>query len=101
MNDEEFKHLAYLFGIAAYTFTNKRLLLLSKIGEPYDPKKRSGVIGRNFNGQFNIAFLGAQGFFKDKKFNLYMGAGALGGAMSDFASDNFDHKDVEIGRAHV
>src|SRR5690625_7468279 len=25
-----------------------------------------------------------------------MGAGALGGAMSDFASDNFEHKDVDF-----
>jgi len=93
---EEFEQPADVVVLAAFTFTNNRLLLLSKIGEPYDPKKRSGVIGRNFNGQFNIAFLGAQGFFKDKKFNLYMGAGALGGAMSDFASDNFDHKDVDF-----
>src|SRR5690625_4789378 len=57
---EEFEQPADVVVLAAFTFTNNRLLLLSKIGEPYDPKKRSGVIGRNFNGQFNIAFLGAQ-----------------------------------------
>src|SRR5699024_2932634 len=47
-------------------------------------------------GQFNISFLGARGFFEEKKFNLYMGAGALGGTMSDFARDNFDHADVDF-----
>lgn len=65
---------------------------MSKIGKPYDPQTRDGVIGRNFNGQFYITFRGAKGFCKDKKFNLYMGAGALGGAFSDLAGDNFGHR---------
>jgi len=82
--------------LAAFTFTNNRLLMLSEIGEPYDPETRKGVIGRNFNGQFNITFLGVRGFFDNKKFNLYMGAGALGGTMSDFAGDNFDHSDLDF-----
>src|SRR5699024_10223097 len=79
-----------------FTFTNNRLLLLSDIGEPYDPKTKKGVIGRNFNGQFNNVHLGARGFFDDKKFNLYMGAGALGATFSDFQADHFDHSDLDF-----
>lgn len=93
---EEYEQPAEVVTLAAFTITNNRLLMLSKIGKPYNPKTRDGVIGRNFNGQFNITFRGARGFFKDKKFNLYMGAGALGGAFSDLAGDNFDHKDLDF-----
>src|SRR5699024_5584135 len=40
--------------------------------------------------------VGARGFFDDKKFKLYMGAGALGGVIYDFAADNFDHSDLDF-----
>src|SRR5699024_7762439 len=93
---QEYEQPADVVVLSAFTFTNNRLLMLSNIGEPYDPKTKKGVIGRNFTGQFNMAFLGARGFFDDKKFNWYMGAGALGGTMSDFAADNFDHTDVDF-----
>src|SRR5699024_4307486 len=72
------------------------LLMLSDIGKRYDPKTREGVIGRSFNGQFNIAFLGARGFFEKEKFNLYMGAGALGANFTDLTGDNFDHADLDF-----
>ncbi|MBS4192399.1 GMC family oxidoreductase [Bacillus sp. FJAT-49705] len=93
---QEYIQPADVVALGAFTFTNNRLLMLSGIGQPYDPKTRKGVIGRNFNGQFNITFLGARGFFNKKKFNLYMGAGALGGTMSDFAADNFDHTKLDF-----
>ncbi|WP_210469905.1 GMC family oxidoreductase [Sporosarcina sp. 6E9] len=96
MTGEEFEQPADVVVLAAFTFANNRLLLLSGIGRPYDPKTKKGVIGRNFNGQFNITFLGARGYFKNKKFNYYMGAGALGGTMSDFAGDNFDHSNLDF-----
>lgn len=92
----EYEQPADVVVLAAFTFTNNRLLMLSEIGTQYDPKTRKGTIGRNFNGQFNITFLGARGFFDEKKFNLYMGAGALGGTLSDFAGDNFDHTDLDF-----
>ena len=92
----EYEQPADVVVLAAFSVTNNRLLLLSNIGKPYDPQTRKGVIGRNYNGQFNITFLGARGYFNDKKFNLYMGAGALGGALSDFAGDNFDHTNVDF-----
>src|SRR5699024_12315199 len=90
---EEYEQPADVVALGAFSFANNRLLLLSEIGKPYNPETRKGVIGRNFNGQFNITFLGARGFFDDKKFNLYMGAGALGGTMSVFAGDNYDMSD--------
>ncbi|GAA0439581.1 GMC family oxidoreductase [Lentibacillus halophilus] len=93
---QEFEQPADVVVLAAFTFTNNRLLMLSDIGEQYNPETRKGVIGRNFNGQMNITFLGATGFFDERKFNLYMGAGALGGTMNDFAADNFDHSDVDF-----
>lgn len=96
MTGEEFEQPADVVVLAAFTFTNNRLLLLSNIGQPYNPTTRKGVIGRNFNAQFNITFLGARGFFKDKKFNYYMGAGALGATLSDFAGDNFDHSNLDF-----
>ncbi len=93
---QEYEQPADVVVLAAFTFTNNRLLMLSEIGEPYNPKTRKGVIGRNFNGQYNNSHLGARGFFKDKKFNLYMGAGALGATFSDFQADKFDHTDLDF-----
>lgn len=93
---QEYEQPADVVVLAAFTITNNRLLMLSEIGVPYDPETRTGVIGRNFNGQFNITFLGAKGFFNERKFNLYMGAGGLGGTFSDLAGDNFDHTDLDF-----
>ncbi|HLR08796.1 MAG TPA: GMC family oxidoreductase [Bacillota bacterium] len=96
MTGQEYEQPADVVVLSAFTFTNNRLLMLSDIGRPYDPETRKGVIGRNFNGQYNSVHLGARGFFDNKKFNLYMGAGALGAAINDFAADNFDHSDLDF-----
>lgn len=93
---EEFEQPADVVVLAAFAFTNNRLLMLSDIGEQYDPETREGVIGRNFNGQYNSAFHGAIGYFENEKWNLYMGAGALGAAVNDYAADNFDHTDLDF-----
>ena len=93
---EEFEQPADVVVLSAFAFTNNRLLMLSGIGEQYDPETSKGVIGGNFNGQYNSAFHGARGFFKNKRFNLYMGAGALGAAVNDYAADNFDHSDLDF-----
>ncbi|AXF57491.1 GMC oxidoreductase [Salicibibacter kimchii] len=81
--------------LTGFTFTNTRLLLLSEIGEPYNPDTGEGIIGKNFTGH-SLSFLGARGFFNDRKFNLHMGAGALGATISDFTADNFDHTDLDF-----
>lgn len=93
---EDFEQPADVVVLAGFTYTNNRILMLSDIGKKYDPKTKTGVIGRNFHGQFNSTFLGARGFFEDKKFNLHMGGGALGATFSDLAGDNLDTSDLDF-----
>lgn len=94
---EEFEQPADLVVLGGFVFTNTRLLLLSKIGKPYDPQKNEGVIGKNFTGHDgDIGFAGAMGFFKNKKFNNFMGAGALGADIDDFSADRIDHADKDF-----
>jgi len=91
---EEFEQPADVVVLTGYLFTNIKLLLMAKLGEPYDPKTGKGVIGKNYSYQVN----GGQttGFFNDKEFNLYAGAGALGMEIDDFNGDNFDHSDLKF-----
>lgn len=94
---QEYEQPADAIAMTSYTFNNVRLLLLSEIGRPYDPKTGEGVIGKNFCDHHAADGAGsAQGFFEDKKFNLHMGAGGLGAIFSDFKGDNFDHSDVNF-----
>lgn len=92
LTGEEFEQPADIVVMAGYVFSNVRLLLQSKLGMPYDPSSGSGVIGRNY--AYQITGGNAFGFFDDKEFNLYMGAGALGTNFDDFNGDNFDHTDL-------
>jgi len=91
---EEFTQPADVVVLAGYVFTNVKLLLLSKLGKPYDPKTQTGVIGKNYCYQNN----GASGtaFYDDREFNIFMGAGALGSSLDDFNGDNFDHSDLNF-----
>jgi gluconate 2-dehydrogenase alpha chain len=74
--------------VAAFTLNSVRLLLMSRLGEPYDPTTGHGVVGRNYCTQ-NSA--GALGFFSETTFNRYMGSSGTGTAFADFCDDNFDH----------
>ena len=87
---EEWEQPADLVILSAYTVFNVQLLLLSKIGEPYDPVANKGVIGRNFTHQ---TISTANGFFDNKKFNFnpFIGSGAIGMCIDEFNGDNFDH----------
>ncbi|AXF57004.1 GMC family oxidoreductase [Salicibibacter kimchii] len=91
---EEYEQPADLVVLAGFTFANTRLLLLSEIGEPYNPDTGDGVIGKNLTGHFG--FYGVSGFFNDKKFNLYAGAGALGATLSDFTVEQLDHNELDF-----
>ncbi|MFI0423697.1 GMC family oxidoreductase [Spongiactinospora sp. 9N601] len=75
--------------LTAFTLNNCRLLLLSKMGEPYDPATGEGVIGRNYCYQSDGA--GAMAYFKDKDFKPYMVACGSAIAIDDLNGDNFDH----------
>src|SRR5436190_22877157 len=50
-NGEEFFQPASTVVLASFTLNNTRLLLLSKIGTPYDPNPRKDTLGRNLTHQ--------------------------------------------------
>ncbi|MBV8904530.1 MAG: GMC family oxidoreductase [Acidobacteriia bacterium] len=66
--------------VASWTLYNSKLLLLSKIGEPYDPAAGKGTLGKNLTHQVNQTTR----LFLDKPLNAFMGAGGLGIGISDF-----------------
>ncbi len=89
---------AELVIISSWTLNNTRLLLLSKIGEPYDPATAKGQVGRNLTHQV----LGSVQLLFDKPLNRFMGAGASGVMLGDLDADNFDHGPLDfIGGARV
>ncbi|MFG6115716.1 GMC family oxidoreductase [Halobacillus sp. MO56] len=90
---EEFIQPADVVVLTSYVMNNTRLLLQAGIGKPYDPETRAGVIGKNYCYQI---LPGATGFFENKKFNTYMGAGSLGAAVDDYNGDNFDHSKLDF-----
>lgn len=97
LTGQEYEQHADVVILAGFTFSNTRLMLLSKIGKPYNVKTGEGLIGKNFTGHFtNINYMGARGFFEEEKFNNFMGAGALGATFDDYAADDLDHTDLDF-----
>jgi gluconate 2-dehydrogenase alpha chain len=86
----EFEQPAALVILSAFTIFNVQLLLLSKIGTPYDPVSNKGVIGRNFTHQ---TVSDVESFFDKSKFifNPFIASGAIGMCIDEFNGDNFDH----------
>ena len=66
--------------MASWTLNNARLLLLSKLGDGYDPNTGKGTVGKNLTHQVNQSTR----IFLDKPLNAFMGAGGLGIGISDF-----------------
>ena len=85
---EEWEQPADLVIVAAFTFENVRLMLLSGIGQAYDPESNTGTTGRNYCYQTANS---VQMFFDDKNFNPFIGGGAVGMGIDEFNNDNFDH----------
>jgi gluconate 2-dehydrogenase alpha chain len=81
---------ADIVAVCSFQFNNVRMLLLSGIGQPYDPVSDTGVVGRNFAFQ-NMATIKV--FFDRNQHhtNAFIGAGGNGIAVDDFNADNFDH----------
>lgn len=79
---------AELVVLAASAVGNAHLLLVSGIGAPWRPATGEGLVGRHLAGPPQATL---HLFFKDRCFNPFMGAGALGVAVDDFGGDNFDH----------
>lgn len=80
---------ADLIVLGAWTLNNPRLLLLSEIGEPYDPVQERGVVGRNYS--YQVLGANAVGWYHDRILNRFMGSGANGYTIDEFNGDNFDH----------
>lgn len=78
--------------LTSYMMNNAKLLMVSNIGDQYDPETGKGTLGRNYCYQIEP---GATGFF-DEQMNTFMGAGALGMTIDDFNADNFDHSDLDF-----
>jgi gluconate 2-dehydrogenase alpha chain len=74
--------------LSAFTLENVRQMLMSGIGTPYDPRTRTGTVGRNYSYQMVSS---VNVFYDDKITNPFIGAGALGMIIDDFNGDNFDH----------
>jgi gluconate 2-dehydrogenase alpha chain len=87
---EEWEQPADIVILSAFSVFNVQLLLLSKIGTPYDPVGNSGTIGRNYTHQ---TISSVNGFFDNKKFNFnpFIASGAIGMCVDEFNGDNFDH----------
>jgi gluconate 2-dehydrogenase alpha chain len=96
---EEFFQPAEIVILSAYVLHNVRLLLLSGIGEPYDPNTGKGVVGKNYAYQ---TMSSVNVFFDDKIINPFIGAGAHATVIDDFNGDNFDHGGLGfIGGAYI
>ena len=90
-NGDEVFQPADLVFLASWTLNNTRLLLLSKIGDPYDVETGNGLVGSHLTHQVTVP---AATLFFEKPLNAFMGAGSAGIAIGDF--DVLDHKDLDF-----
>jgi gluconate 2-dehydrogenase alpha chain len=81
LTGEEFEQPAGMVLLCAYAINNVHLMLLSGIGEPYDPVAQKGLIGKNYCYQTGV---NARLFFEDKYFHPFMGAGGSNVTIDDF-----------------
>jgi gluconate 2-dehydrogenase alpha chain len=96
---ETFFQPAEMVFLGAYILQNVRLLLLSGIGQPYDPHTGEGMVGKNYAYQ---TMSSVNVFFDDKILNPFIGAGAHATVVDDFNGDNFDHGGLGfIGGAYI
>ncbi len=87
IDGNEFEQPAGMVVLCAFAQHNVHLLLLSKIGTPYDPQSGQGVVGRNYAYQITSSV----DVFQKEILNPFMGAGALGQGVDNFNGENFDH----------
>ncbi len=89
---EEFIQPADVVVLSSYVLNNAKLLMVSQIGQQYDPATGKGTLGRGYCYQI---LPGATGYLKEPM-NLYAGAGALGMVIDDFNADAFDHSALDF-----
>jgi gluconate 2-dehydrogenase alpha chain len=88
LSGEEQEQPADVVVLGAFTMTNSKLLLTSRVGQPYDAATGKGVVGKNFCYQRTSS---QPLFFKDRWMNPFMSSGATGIVIDEFNNDNFDH----------
>jgi len=99
VNGEEYEQPADLVILCAYQISNTRLMMLSGVGEIYNPVTGEGLVGKNYCYQ---VMSGADVFFDDKFTNEFVGAGALGMCVDEYNGDNFDHSGLGfIGGGYI
>ena len=84
-NGEETMQPAEVVVLSAWTPNSVRLLLLSEIGEPYDPVTAKGTLGKNLTHQVTSGGAGMLVF--KERLNLFMGSGAVGYGIADLDGD--------------
>jgi gluconate 2-dehydrogenase alpha chain len=90
-NGEECFQPAGIVLLAAYGLNNVHLMLLSGIGQPYDPVTQKGLVGKNYAYQTGAD---ADLFFEEGHlFNPFMSTGSLSTVIDDF------HQNWEFDRA--
>ena len=90
LTGEEFEQPANIVILCAYAINNVHLMLLSQIGQPYDPVSQKGLVGKNYCYQTGA---GATLFFEGKHFNPFMSTGGLSIVADDF------HENWQFDRA--
>jgi gluconate 2-dehydrogenase alpha chain len=96
---EEVFQPADLVIVAAYSLHNVHLMLLSGIGEPWDPVQQTGTTGKNYSYQMTG---GTSLFFKDVEFNPFAAAGSNGISIDDYAISRIDFaKEGFIGGSYI
>jgi gluconate 2-dehydrogenase alpha chain len=99
IDGNEYEQPADLVILCAYQLNNTRLMMLSGIGEIYNPFTGEGLVGKNYCYQVMTS---AQVFYDDKYTNGFVGAGALGMCVDEYNGDNFDHSGLGfIGGAYL
>ncbi len=89
---EEFVQPADVVVLSSFVMNNAKLLMVSKIGQMYDPQTGRGTLGKGLCYQITP---GTTMFF-DEPMNLFAGAGALGVCYDDFNADNFNHEKLDF-----
>lgn len=80
---KEFMQPAGSVVLAAWVFNNARLLMMSGIGEQYDPMSGKGTLGKNPTYAVNVGL----DFFLDKPQNNFMGSGGLAMGIGNYSGD--------------
>ena len=81
LTGEEVEQAAGIVALCAYAINNVHLMLLSGIGEPYDPVTQKGIIGKNYCYQTGA---GATLFFEGRHFNPFISTGGLSIVADDY-----------------